>query len=67
MKIDNEGGACNSLHVSPTVAATRFASAADASAVIESNVGANLPSAMGDEGTVDMRQTKAVQSQINEN
>lgn len=67
MKVDRESGANTAMHVSPTVAATKFASADNAGAIIESNVGANLPAAAAQEGTVDMRQTKAVQSQVNQN
>lgn len=61
MKVDREGGATSAMHVSPTVAATRFAEAADAGAVIDSMTGGTLPSAAGAEGTPMLRQTAAVQ------
>lgn len=61
MKIDNEAVACDSMHVSPTVAATRFPMAADAKALLDTDGGA-LPAARSEEGAVDMRDTKAVQA-----
>lgn len=66
MKIDNESGAMNAQHVSGTVAATKFPQAADATAILDTDAGV-LPAATGAEGTPLLRQTKAVQSQINEN
>lgn len=65
-KIDNEGGACSSLHVSPTVAATRFATADGVRDLLDTDAGV-LPAATGAEGTPALKQTVAVQSQVNEN
>lgn len=61
MKVDNEAGACDALHVSPCVSATRFASADDAGAILDTDAGV-LPGARGEEGTVDTRDTVAVQA-----
>lgn len=59
-KIDNGEGAESAFHVSPTVAATKFAAAEGAHDIIDSMEGGVLPPASGDEGTPELRQTDAV-------
>lgn len=61
MKIDNGAGAEISQHVSPTVAATRFADCGGAHDLLDTDAGV-LPAASGEEGAPQMRDTKAVMS-----
>lgn len=60
MKVDNEGGACSALHVSPTVAAKPRVECEDVGSVMDSTEAGVMPGARGPVGMVDARETNNI-------